>query len=134
MTFEPCSVRALGIHFDNQEEPGTEAWKEAEEAKAEMYRLLNEHLRHFTFKRSEGGEVVCPGCNKPLTGMMAMVLGYGFRWGIQWGEGNCSSCGWPARAHHRILDEDGEEVLSISNVVLPYHPDFVKRRKEASHA
>jgi len=47
-----------------------------------------------------------------------------FSWGLAYGEGSCS-CGWPARAYHRIHDESGEVVRF--NLVLQYHPDYVER-------
>lgn len=47
----------------------------------------------------------------------AFIRGSSFRWGLAWGEGECSACGYPARAHHRIGDW-----FSLNNYILQYHP------------
>ena len=60
--------------------------------------------------------------------MQAFGFGAAYRWGLTHGEANCSGCGWPARGMHYITGKDGSEVLSLRNVFLPYHPDFVEQR------
>lgn len=75
--------------------------------------------------------VPCPGCGENLTpGLVGSLMGKPqFVWGIAHGEGRCSGCGWPARAHHFVKPVDGgEDLLTLYNVVLAYHPDFVERR------
>jgi hypothetical protein len=69
----------------------------------------------------------CLKCGKPLTGLASMFLGGGFAWGIAHGEGHCSACHWPARAHHFIKADDGSNFATIRHFVLQYHPDFVKK-------
>ncbi len=76
-------------------------------------------------------EMQCIECDKPLTGLMSAFFGGGFVWGIVHGEGHCSACRWPARAHHFIKDADGKEVATVHNFVLQYHPDFVEKRSAA---
>jgi len=55
----------------------------------------------------------CLCCGSPLTGIFGR-----FQWGITNGEGACSSCGYPARAIHRM-----KEIGTFSNFILQYHPD-----------
>lgn len=81
-------------------------------------------------KRSLGGSP-CIKCEKPLVGLTTFLLGGGFTWGIAHGEGHCSNCRWPARAHHFIKNDAGDEVLTLRNFPLQYHPDFVEERKRA---
>jgi len=51
-----------------------------------------------------------------------------FVWGIEHGEGFCSKCGYPARAHHDIPN-----VGRIQNLILQYHPDELNStEKEAA--
>lgn len=54
----------------------------------------------------------------------------GFHWGIQHGCGSCSKCGWPARAYHFVMDENGIERRLV--IVLQYHPDEVKVARKTS--
>jgi hypothetical protein len=54
----------------------------------------------------------------------------GFRWGLQHGCGSCSTCGWPARAYHFVIDENGDERRLV--IVLQYHPDEVKVARKSS--
>jgi hypothetical protein len=76
------------------------------------------------------GEQPCIKCDEPLNGMMAMMFGKGgFTWGIAHGEGHCKNCGWPARAYHFIKDSDGKDLMTLRNVILQYHPDYVTERK-----
>lgn len=60
----------------------------------------------------------CLRCDRDQEGM----LGH-FAWGIASGEGGCS-CGYPARAHHRIKNAAGEVVLSFTKVIQ-YHPSVL---------
>lgn len=71
----------------------------------------------------------CLKCDKPLSGLVSFLLGGGFTWGIAHGEGHCSACHWPARAHHFIKMADGSDAATIRNFVLQYHPDFVTEKK-----
>lgn len=84
--------------------------------------------------RGDIGDQPCIKCEKPLLCLMSMVLGGGFTWGIVHGEGFCRECKWPARAHHFIKDAEGKDVITIRNVILQYHPDFVSERKRKSAA
>lgn len=73
---------------------------------------------------------ICFHCGEHLTGVMAMLGRGGFEWGITHGEGHCAGCKWPARAHHFAKNAMGEDLFTLRNFVLSYHPDFVRR---ASH-
>jgi hypothetical protein len=83
------------------------------------------------FAQPDKDEARCPGCEKSLTGLSAMFLGGGFTWGLVHGEGHCAACHWPARAHHFIKDAKGDDVITLRNYVLAYHPDSVERRATA---
>lgn len=80
--------------------------------------------------RGDIGDQPCIKCEKPLLGLSSFILGGGFTWGIVHGEGFCRECSWPARAYHFIKDKDDKEVITIRNVILQYHPDFVSKRKD----
>lgn len=74
----------------------------------------------------------CLKCGESLRGLFGT-----FQWGLCSGEGTCSSCGWPARAHHNIKTKDGEELTGFFECLFQYHPDFVEekdseRRSKAS--
>lgn len=89
----PCSVQSLGIKLSGEKKD----WAEEK---------INEYLSDFVFSEK------CLGCEHDMTGILGM-----FQWGIQHGEGNCSNCGYPARAYHRVPD-----VVNWQNMVLQYHP------------
>lgn len=61
----------------------------------------------------------CICCDAKLLGIFGS-----FTWGMVNGEGFCVHCKWPARAIHRIESESLGK-LTISNMVLQYHPDEV---------
>lgn len=63
----------------------------------------------------------CLKCGKAQAGFLGS-----FRWGLVHGEGSCS-CGWPARAYHRImgLDADPEPLIAFVRI-LQYHPSVVE--------
>ena len=69
----------------------------------------------------------CLKCGRPQCGL----TGY-FRWGIVHGEGNCTECGWPARAYHEIVDPDGGKPLARFSRILQYHPSVVVERSAAA--
>lgn len=66
------------------------------------------------------GKQSCIKCRETLDGYTGT-----FQWGMVYGEGRCSKCGWPAKAIHRIHDDkDCEPIISFERI-LQYHPDFV---------
>lgn len=69
---------------------------------------INDYLRGFL----PPGPCPCCDCR------------FGFEWGITHGEGNCQ-CGYPARAIHDL----GDEVGTLSNLRLWYHPSEVVQAK-----
>lgn len=101
---------------------------------------VSNYLHHFVApewrKTSPGSEqlvMVCFHCGEQLTGMFAGLLGPGgFQWGLTHGEGTCTSCGWPARAMHYAKNSVGEELFSLRNYVLQYHPEEVYEAKKES--
>jgi hypothetical protein len=78
--------------------------------------------------KNEIGDCPCLKCGKPLLGLTSFILGGGFTWGLAHGEGFCAECRWPARAYHFIKDAEGKDLITIRNVILQYHPDFVETR------
>lgn len=104
---------------------------------ADIVSALNDYFQRFAqpvFDESRETEkpMLCLKCGEPLTGLLASMFGRGgFEWGLAHGEGHCRCCGWPGRAMHYIKDSNGEEFLSVRNLVLQYHPDYVEARKSA---
>lgn len=85
------------------------------EADAELARW-DEYLSGFA--KLEGGRCLC--CGDRLGGSVlerAMGTVGGVEWGLAYGEGHCSRCGYPMRVHHRV-----EGLGRINNLILPYHP------------
>lgn len=72
---------------------------------------VDEYLKDFLppIRAPEGdtleGSILCAECHKPLCGLCGT-----FRYDICWGEGHCSSCGYPTRLHH-IPIKDGKKVF-----------------------
>lgn len=68
----------------------------------------------------------CPGCERRLGGLLGS-----FQWGLCWGEGRCSNCGWPCRGYHSPKDDEGQEIFtSPLALLLPYHPECVAERSQ----
>jgi hypothetical protein len=118
-------------------------WRTFIEAKpdteADIIAALDRYFSPFAalpIKTDENGKNVvdkqpCINCGKLLNGGLTSFLlgeGGGFEWGLVHGEGHCAACRWPARAYHFIKDAGGKDVMTLRNVILQYHPDFVERR------
>lgn len=103
----------------------------ADDTPADVLAVLSNYFSAFAKPvRTEDGYQLCISCGKRLTGMMAAFMGGGFEWGIAHGEGHCANCRWPGRAHHFIHDDKSDEpLITIHNMVLQYHPDFVDQRQ-----
>jgi len=112
-------------------------WRDLISAKddtpAETIKALDAYFAPFACRPADEGQP-CLECGKPLVGLAALLLGGGFEWGLIHGEGHCANCKWPARAHHFIKDEAGDDVMTIRNFVLQYHPDVVSRRRKGEAA
>lgn len=76
---------------------------------------INAYLVRFA--AVDGGK--CLNCGTVQGGFAAMIFG-GFTWGIAYGEGACSVCGWPGRAIHRDIG-----IIKTMNIILQYHPDGI---------
>lgn len=69
----------------------------------------------------------CIGCGAILTGgIIGVLLGATFTYGLVHGEGFCSKCGWPARANHYDVGPIKRLVC-----VLQYHPSGLKLKTPA---
>lgn len=118
-------------------------WRTVMSANAETspntIKALDKYFNHFValeLKDVDGKPEIqpqkCVGCQEELTGFKSALFGKGgFEWGITHGRGHCRNCGWPAFGHHFIKDEDGKDVVTIRNVILQVHPDFVDRKPRA---
>ena len=87
----------------------------------------DEYFKDFV-KGSPGGPCICCGKNQGAANLIDGLIGNAcFTWGLAHGEGYCSNCGYPARAHH-----DVPEIGRITNLILQYHPDGLsfEKRKE----
>ena len=95
---------------------------------------MNDYLAAFAkpIQRDHGeenwltGSRLCLKCLRVLDG----VLGT-FQWGLASGEGKCSKCGWPCRAHH-VPKLDGENIFDgVLEQMLQYHPNHVRSTNQA---
>lgn len=102
-----------------------------EGAEPELLNELAAYFYHFA-KPSEGHK--CLRCEEALNpSLVEQLLGrVGFEWGLVHGRGHCRRCGWPAAAHHFIKDKDGNDLMTIHNMVLQDHPDDIELRKQES--
>lgn len=90
---------------------------------SDVCEALREYFHAFaTPTRGEHGDE-CINCGCAIGGMLGS-----FEWGLVHGEGRCSVCHWPMRAHHFMKDKDGGDLATLRNLPLPYHPDFVSKR------
>lgn len=91
----------------------------------------NEYLGYFVAPADTKGEkdIDCPGCGHALGGIFGA-----FQWGICNGEGECSNCGYPARAIHRIGEpsESGEYPITLERFILAYHPSALATPEPSS--
>jgi len=84
--------------------------------------LADEYFANFCASEKPDAPIKCPCCGFGL----GVLLGT-FVWGIAHGEGTCSSCGYPCRAHHPIYEQGNDEpVMTLQNMVLPYHPSVLE--------
>lgn len=73
---------------------------------------FNAHLRHYA---APNKEQECAACGTR----------YSFQWGLQYGEGHCYECGWPATLYHFVKDDHGNDLFVIRGLLLWYHPDEI---------
>lgn len=102
-----------------------------EELSPESIAVFDDYFSHFVAIPIEDGkdgkketrDQTCPGCGKAITGFFGT-----FTWGIVHGHGMCANCGWPVIGFHYINDKSGKRLLTLTNVILIVHPDFVSKR------
>lgn len=111
----PCKHETIG--FDVAVNcPAGPLRDEAMKARATKLELADKYLKNFVYL-----DGLCPGCDKHLGGP-----GGTFGWasldapGTATGEGGCTNCGYPARAHHPM-----DEVMGIKHFALAYHPSVL---------
>ena len=97
----------------------------SDETSAETIKAFDHYFSRYAAINSP-----CPGCGRNVfgSGDLAEALTATFRWGIVHGEGHCCNCGWPATLYHFIKNEAGEEIATLRNIGLVYHPDVVSKR------
>lgn len=76
------------------------------EKKEAGIKAINEYLSNFVYDEH------CIKCGDSLGGFLGM-----WEWGLAYGEGRCSNCGYPGRACHDIKDW-----ATMNNIILQYHP------------
>lgn len=96
----------------------------------ELHELFNKYFAKFAAPITREGSVewYCY-CGRPLSGFLGT-----FRWGLAYGEGECSGCGAPARAAHDIRDDEGAGLVFIGMLPLLYHPDYIRERKASDES
>ena len=99
--------------------------KEGEKLSEADEKALSEYFAHFV----KPGPCICCSSRQGSKDLMDAFLGGGkFRWGLAHGEGNCTECGWPARAYHRNVGP-----IEFVQVILQFHPDELRAsEKEAA--
>lgn len=123
---------AQTAHTNTQKLDWRSFMKASADVEEESIKALDKHFSQFVALEIKDGEVQpqnCVNCGKQLTGFLGA-----FEWGIAHGYGHCSNCRWPGQAHHFIENEKGEQIATIHNVVLQFHPSFVQRRSEEDAA
>jgi hypothetical protein len=84
-------------------------------------KAMAEYFAHFV----KPGPCICCGAQQGSKDLMDAFIGGGrFRWGIAHGEGNCTDCGWPARAYHRNVGP-----IEFVQIILQFHPDELNVRE-----
>jgi len=86
-------------------------------------KALGAYFAHFV----KPGPCICCSSRQGSKDVVDAFLGGGkFRWGMVHGEGNCTECGWPARAYHRDVGP-----IEFVQMILQYHPDELSVREKA---
>lgn len=130
---DPADERPMVAHLD---------WRDlisvAADTPAETLRALDNYFAPFARPEGEridgrfkyGERQPCIKCDAPMVGNLVdqFIGSAGFTWGLVHGEGHCRKCGWPARLYHFIKDENGADMVTIRNLLLQYHPDFVSHK------
>lgn len=142
LTFDRLfSVKVPDDATDEDREKFRTGWTEGDLPKINAY--LSGYVLGLV--RDDGAEVEGPGgCPCCLATLGGFLTG-SFQWGIVNGQGNCSACGWPVTAYHRLWlddrggdrgqllaehrDSPGEPDLTF-NMLLPAHPDAVLLKGE----
>ena len=110
----------------------TDIFAVSEGMPSEDLAALTEYLSIFAPPKNSAGKFACINCQSEMDGFMhAMGMGAAYIWDITHGEAHCSKCRWPARGMHYVKRPDGVEVVTVSNLFLPYHPSMVKLRDSA---
>lgn len=115
-----------------------------EEDNPEFEREANDYFKIFAAPVYEGegdkARQVCFHCGSPFDPFgQALGIAAAMRWGLAHGEARCTGmrdrpCGWPYRGMHYAKDSKGEELFTLRNVFLAYHPDEVTERKPGEAA
>jgi hypothetical protein len=92
-----------------------------DEDTARQIKLIENYFAGFCpISTEENIGFPCPACGVYLGGLFGS-----FKYGIQHGWGFCGTCLWPCVMHHYLKDEDGSQLLSLTNFLLALHPSKV---------
>ncbi len=83
-----------------------------------------DYVQRFLPVRVVAGHVCCVGCGDNLfePGPLGAIHST-FDWGLEYGKGHCTRCGYPTRMYHRV-GKGGWFAFP-----LQYHPDELERRR-----
>lgn len=88
---------------------------------------MNSYLARFAAPILVEKVYRCLKCGCDLSGLLGT-----FQWGMVNGEGTCTNCDWPCRAHHYPKDADGDGIFDGAlEVILQYHPTHVTHKDQA---
>ena len=104
----------------------TDIFMVGDDTPADFVDDANAYLADFATPVKSDGALLCLHCEKPIDGFKQMFgTGVAIEWGLAHGEGRCSGCGWPYRGMHHPKNRNGEELFSLRNLFLAYHPEQV---------
>lgn len=99
---EPCTIADIGMEITGADaEP--------------IITALGEYLSVFAKPNRVDGHHKCLKCGATLDGFLGS-----FTWGIQWGEGRCTECGWPGRGYHVPKDAEDKIFNVPLQIILQY--------------
>lgn len=114
--------------------------KEVEDFIEKADKYLSIFVAPVRIGEGEEAHEVCFHCGSRFNGLLANLgVGAAIEWGLVHGEGHCTGdpshkvkCGWPYRGMHYAKEENGDELFTLANVFLAYHPDQVGHKEKVA--